>query len=406
MTMTRAQRNNAEIRVLAMSDQAAVARELARMGCDSATVLSLAPKGVIRLVRLERVPSGMAQILRQEMIVVGGDAAIDATGCGVLLLGTEAQLTDFCTRHHTGKTDLSVMAAVISQTLTQLTTTGRVLRCGAYHLPLGEKTYLMGILNMTPDSFSGDGLIGDIATAVRQAEAMLADGADLLDVGGESTRPGATAVTLEEEMARVIPVIAALAPLGVPISVDTYKSVVAAAALDAGATLVNDISGLRFDPEMARVVADAGVPVVVMHIRGTPRTMQQHPVYDDLLTEVCAYLRESTAIAEDAGIPHDQVVLDPGFGFGKTVEHNLELLRRLLELRSTGQPVLLGVSRKSSIGHILHDLPPAERVEGTGAAVAIGIMHGADIVRIHDVRAMCRVAQMTDAVVRGWAPPQ
>jgi len=220
-------------------------------------------------------------------------------------------------------------------------------------------------------------------------------------VGGESTRPGAEEVPLEEELCRVVPVIAALAErFPVPISVDTYKSAVAREAVRAGATIVNDISGLRFDPEMAAVAAEAGAAVVIMHIQGTPRTMQQHPHYEDLMTEVCDYLQESTEIAEAAGIPRAQVVLDPGFGFGKTVEHNLELLRRLRELTSYGQPVLAGTSRKSTIGKVLGGLPPEERVEGTAATIAIAIHNGADIVRVHDVKEMARVAKMTDAIVR------
>jgi dihydropteroate synthase len=276
------------------------------------------------------------------------------------------------------------------------------LRCGPHTLPLGAKTYIMGILNLTPDSFSGDGLAGCAEDALRQAERMLEDGADLLDVGGESTRPGSEAVPEEEELARVLPVVRALAArFAVPISVDTYKSEVARQAVEAGATLINDISGLHFDPHMAAVAAAAGVPVVVMHIKDTPRTMQANPHYDDLMTEIAHYLQEATRLAEAAGIPRDQVVLDPGFGFGKTVAHNLEILRRLRELTSFGQPILLGTSRKSTIGRILGDLPPEERMEGTAATVALGIAQGADIMRVHDVRAMARVARMTDAIVRG-----
>ena len=335
---------------------------------------------------------------------VATGAAGETTGdiCDMVLIGTEAQYREVSKALRLQSGELSFLAEAILAALAHYARHGGTLRCGPHHLPLGDKTYVMGIVNVTPDSFSGDGVGGSLDAAVHQAERMVADGADILDVGGESTRPSAEEVPLEEELRRVIPVVAALAErFPVPISVDTYKSAVARGALRAGATIINDISGLRFDPAMASVAAEAGAAVVVMHIQGTPRTMQQNPHYDDLMTEVCDYLQASTAIAEAAGIPREQVVLDPGFGFGKTVEHNLELLRRLRELTSYGQPVLIGTSRKSTIGKVLGGLPPEERVEGTAATVAIAIMNGADIVRVHDVKEMARVAKMTDAIVRG-----
>jgi dihydropteroate synthase len=261
------------------------------------------------------------------------------------------------------------------------------LVCGKYRLPIGERTLVMGIINVTPDSFSGDGLAGQTAAAVRHGVAMVEEGADIIDVGGESTRPGAEPVPLEEELRRVVPVVRELAAaVDVPISVDTYKAAVAREALAAGATMVNDISGMRFDPGMAEVVAKSGAGVVLMHILGTPRDMQVDPHYDDVMMEI--------------GVERERIVVDPGIGFGKTREHNLEIIRRLGELRSLGMPILLGVSRKSFIGATL-DLPPEERLEGTAAAVAIGIANGADIVRVHDVGPMIRVARMTDAIVRG-----
>lgn len=394
------------VRVLSVSTAEELARELARTGCAEAAVRLLVPKGMFHAVRIEDVPAEAANLLKMELLAAGGDAAIHQevlTGTiahsAVVLLGTEAQLRRLCEQVEQYPLGLPAIAAAIRAVLPPRPPI--VLHCGRYALPLGAKTYVMGILNMTPDSFSGEGLGNDVDRAVRQAEIMLNDGADILDIGGESTRPGAEEVPLAEELRRVIPVIAALAArFEVPLSVDTYKSVVAREAVAAGATLLNDISGLRFDPALAAVAAEAHLPVVVMHIKGTPRSMQQHPAYTDLLTEVCDYLRASTEIAVAAGIPRDQVILDPGFGFGKTVAHNLELLRRLHELTSFGQPVLLGTSRKSTIGKVLGDLPPDERVEGTAATVALGIANGADIVRVHDVKEMVRVARMTDAVVR------
>jgi len=271
----------------------------------------------------------------------------------------------------------------------------------------------MGILNVTPDSFSGDGLLARAAdvvdAAVAQGLRFVKEGADLLDVGGESTRPGSSPVSAEEELRRVVPVIRALRQYtDVPISIDTYKASVAAAALEAGADIVNDVWGLRMDPEMASLVARRGVPVVLMHNRSRPKDAVQeerlggHYVgvhYDDLMEDVKRELLESVALACASGIPEAHIILDPGIGFGKTVEQNLELLDRLGEIVALGYPVLLGPSRKSFIGYTLN-LPPDQRVEGTAAAVAIGIDRGADIVRVHDVRSMARVARMTDAIVR------
>jgi dihydropteroate synthase len=265
----------------------------------------------------------------------------------------------------------------------------------------GHRTYVMGILNVTPDSFSGDGLAGDVEAAVRQAARFVEAGVDFLDVGGESTRPGAEPVPVETEIERTIPLIQRLrAEFPQPISIDTYHAATARAALEAGAHLVNDITGLRGDPEMAQVVAEFGVPVVLMHIQGTPRTMQQHPTYEDVVEDIRTALRESIALATAAGIAREQIIIDPGIGFGKTLTHNLQILRRLGEFRTLGCPILVGPSRKSFLGQIL-DLPVTERLEGTAASVAVAIAHGADMVRVHDVPQMVRVVRVADAIVRG-----
>jgi dihydropteroate synthase/2-amino-4-hydroxy-6-hydroxymethyldihydropteridine diphosphokinase len=278
----------------------------------------------------------------------------------------------------------------------------------------GSRTYVMGIINATPDSFSGDGLVamGEddwTAAAIAQGQRFVREGAHILDVGGESTRPGSSPVTVEEELRRVVPVIAGLArTVPVPISVDTSKAVVAEAALRVGARLVNDVWGLRMDPALAAVVAAARAPVVLMHNRSTPKNAAQEArlggryvgvPYADLLGDVPGELGESVALARAAGIADRRIILDPGIGFGKTREQNLVLLDRLDVIKGMGYPVLVGPSRKSFIGYTL-DLPPAERVEGTAAAVAVSIVRGADIVRVHDVLAMARVARMTDAIVR------
>jgi dihydropteroate synthase len=286
-------------------------------------------------------------------------------------------------------------------------TTGQLV-CGRRALRFGERTLVMGVLNVTPDSFSGDGLLtgpGWLDRVVELGRRMVQEGADLLDVGGESTRPGADPVPLDEELRRVVPAVEALrAAVEVPISVDTTKAEVARRALRAGADLVNDISALRFDPEMARVVAETGCGVVLMHMKGTPKDMQADPRYEDVVAEVREFLAERLRWAEQQGISRDRVVLDPGFGFGKRPEHNLALVRNLRVFRELGCPVLLGPSRKSTIGVVLGGLPPADRVEGTAAVVALAVAYGVDVVRVHDVRVMARVVRMADAVVRGWKP--
>jgi len=280
-------------------------------------------------------------------------------------------------------------------------------------LPWGERTYIMGILNATPDSFSGDGLLSredSVVLALRQAEDFLTHGADILDVGGESTRPGAESVGEVQELERVLPIIQALREAfpKVIISVDTYKAEVARQALELGADWVNDIWGFRADPDLAAVTAAHHAPAVLMHNRlksGSAEVQARlggHVIgveYDDLIADICDELMFSVSLAHEAGIPDGQIILDPGIGFGKTVRQNLELLDRLDEIKSLGYPLLVGPSRKSFIGYTL-DLPPDQRVEGTAAAVALSIDRGADIVRVHDVAVMSRVARMTDAIVR------
>ena len=273
------------------------------------------------------------------------------------------------------------------------------LRCRSHTLEAGRRTLLMGIVNVTPDSFSDGGQFLDPGQAVEHGRRLAAEGADILDIGGESTRPGAEPVDAATECSRVLPVIEALASeVGIPISIDTSKADVARRALDAGASIVNDVTALRGDAEMAAAVARSEVPVVLMHMQGTPRTMQEDPRYDDLMGEVVGYLRASMAIAADAGVSEDQIIIDPGLGFGKSLAHNLEVLRRLGELRGLGRPILIGPSRKSMIGKVL-GLPMGERAFGTAAAVAMGIARGAHIVRVHEVAAMRQVARMTDAVL-------
>jgi dihydropteroate synthase len=287
------------------------------------------------------------------------------------------------------------------------------LHIGKHTFDWGARTYVMGILNITPDSFSGDGIMAkgeSVIGAVEQAREFIHSGADILDVGGESTRPGSEPLGAEAEMERVIPVVQALSerfPEAL-ISIDTYKATVAEEALKAGAHILNDVWGLRADPALAGVAARHNVPVILMHNRSNPASVEVRAQlgnayigseYDDLLEDVKRELLDSVRLAKQAGIESERIILDPGIGFGKTVNHNLELIRRLDEIRALGYPVLLGPSRKSFIGFTL-DIPPDQRVEGTAATVCVGITRGADIIRVHDVEHMVRVAKMTDAIVR------
>jgi len=268
-----------------------------------------------------------------------------------------------------------------------------VTRCGSAEFIWGRRTYVMGIVNVAPDSFSGDGL-DNVEAAIDQGRRFVSEGADIIDVGGESTRPDFTPISVDEELRRVLPVIERLAgELLVTVSIDTYKSSVAREAVAAGARMINDVWGLKHDPEIARVAADNAVPLVITQ-------NQRDSTFNHLLPELIDDLQRSMQVAQEAGVDWNNIIIDPGIGFGKTVEQNLEIVRRLAELKSLERPILLGTSRKSFIGLVL-DLPVDERLEGTAASVAIGIANGADIVRVHDVGPMLRVVKMSDAIVRG-----
>ncbi len=396
------------MRVLDLTSREELIREMKRLGADPPGIGLMFPKGLTRAIRLSDVPCKIANLLKQELLSRGGDCAVShgtlthaVETTDVLMLATERQYRKLIQKlKRQNFFGLPRLSDELHKCIRHMNRTRYPVFLGERTLDLGSRTHVMGILNVTPDSFSDGGLTLDPQKACARALALSAAGADVIDVGGESTRPGAAQVSETQELARILPVLEGLRAHGeLCISVDTYKARVAEKAIAAGARMINDISGLRFDPEMAPVLADGGVAVVLMHIRGTPRDMQQDPVYEDVMGEIIGYLEASMEIAVAAGIREEQLLVDPGIGFGKRLQDNLDILRRLSELKVLGRPIVLGTSRKSFIGAIL-DLPVSQRLEGTAATVTLGIMRGANMVRVHDVAEMVRVVRMTDAVVQ------
>lgn len=395
-------------RVIEIGDLAEAERELLGIGCEAAGARIMMPKLVSRVVKLSGIDPVAANIIKQEMLSYGGEAATaygsinhSVERTDLLISGTLKQLGLLINKLKLHQFGLPQLADELKLLLENHSAVPAPLKIKNRTLDFRLRTYIMGVLNVTPDSFSDGGRFLDAGAAVKRAGRFLEEGVDIIDVGGESTRPGSEPVPLEEEKKRVLPVIERLSKeTEALISIDTSKAEVARAALKAGAAMINDISGLRFDPGMAQAAAEAGVPLCLMHTRGKPREMQADTVYSDLMGEIIFYLEEGLAIAKKAGILHGKIIVDPGIGFGKTAEQNLAILARLRELKVLGCPVLVGPSRKSFIGKAL-DLPVDERLEGTAAAVALSIANGANIIRVHDVKEMARVAKMSDAIMGG-----
>lgn len=388
-------------RVLEVRNEAEAKKALSLIDVDPGGMATMVPKALHRLVKVEQVPVQAAQIIKQEMLAKGGEAAVcrGVIGCtvdksDVLLMGTEKQYNLLCKKLQAQPFKLKQIAQAIMKCLANYSEQPqRVLNCRGYNLSLGTKTLVMGILNVTPDSFSDGGRFSELDKAVAHAGEMVDLGADIIDIGGESTRPNADYVSADEELARVLPVLEALIKsVKVPVSVDTYKASVADGVLKAGAHIINDIWGLQRDQDMARVIAEYDVPVVVMH-------NQDGTEYRDMIGDMFSFFARSIELALAAGIKEENIILDPGIGFGKTTEQNLQVMARLAEFKSMGYPILLGTSRKSMIGNTLC-LPVNERVEGTCATTALGIAYGVDIVRVHDVKENKRTCQMVDAMVR------
>lgn len=394
----------AKPRVICARSALDIEEEMERLGADRDGIAKMLPTSVLHAVKLPGLSGPVARELKSLALRAGGEVAIASDiyfgkdgDTDALLWGTPAGIERLCAALRASRPELAQVGGLIEDALRAFYGGRGITKCRGTVFEWGSRTYIMGIINVTPDSFSLDGLGDDVEAALQLGRRMVAEGADVVDVGGESTRPGHTPISAEEEIRRVLPVIRALAhDLPVPVSIDTHKAEVARQAVLAGASMVNDIWGLRADPEMAAVVAQADVPVVLMH--------NQHGThYRSLMDDIVSALGESIDLALKAGVKWDNIIIDPGIGFGKTWQQNLKVLARLAELKSLGRPILLGTSRKSTIGRVL-DLPVDQRLEGTAATVAIGICNGADLVRVHDVKEMVRVARMTDAVVRGrWA---
>ncbi len=392
-------------RLLDVRDEAAAGREILGIRCDPLDTERLAAKMLGRCIKLTGVPCSVANILKQQMLLLGGDAALarESAACAmpqtnVLLIGTHRQLRQLCTRLVTQPAELHLLGEELRLLLRHLDTPATFLDGFGCRLDL-TRPRIMGILNVTPDSFSDGGRFSSVERALEHGRSMAEEGADLIDVGGESTRPGAPVVSVQEEIDRVVPVIEALVrDIGLPVSVDTSKSRVARAAVTAGAAFINDISGLQFDPQMAAVAAESGAGLFLMHTRGRPAEMQADTRYGDLVGEILDYLQQGIDLACAAGVTLERIAVDPGIGFAKSAEGNLELLRRLPELLCLGRPVLLGTSRKGFIGKVLNQPHPQDRLFGTLATVALGVERGAKMFRVHDVRAAVEAARLSWAI--------
>ncbi|MCX5703579.1 MAG: dihydropteroate synthase [Candidatus Omnitrophica bacterium] len=406
------------MRILQVNHPQDIKQIMRAIGVDPYGIEIMLPKSLTYLIRINSLSNITANILKQEMLSLGADAAVargaltgksKKTDC--LLMGNLAQFSRLKQKLALQPFGLDKLAGELSGALANYQSERFTLDLGRYKLNLGLRTYLMAILNLTPDSFSGNGLyaaqyaIRNTHDAIRarqdyivnRVEQLIKDGADIVDVGGESSRPGARPVSVKEELNRTIPAIKALTKkIKVPISIDTYKPEVAKAALDNGAVMVNDITALR-NPKMAKVVSRYKAPVVIMHMQGSPRTMQKKPHYLSLIDEIIEYLDRAINRAQAGGIDRDKIIIDPGIGFGKSAEHNLEIIKRLKDFKVLGRPILVGPSRKAFIGKVLN-AQPDERVFGTISASLLAAKSGAKILRVHDVKEVKQALRVFEAI--------
>lgn len=394
------------IRVLQVYSEEDLHKNFCQLKVDPYGIQIMLPKAINYLIKLDSVSCIAAHIIKQEMLSLGADAALPRqvltgrnkkTEC--LLIGNLSQLNRLKEKLKIQPFGLDKLADDLSRVLNNYSRNEFIFDLGRYKINFGKTTRIMGIVNLTPDSFSGDGLYqSSVYKIIEYMQKLIDDGADIIDIGGESTRPGTKAVSIKEELERTIPVIKAAAKkIKIPISIDTYKPEVAKQALDNGAVIVNDITGLK-NPKMTKIVAKYKAAVVIMHMQGKPSTMQKNPEYKSLMEEIILYLDRAINRAEAAGIDREKIIIDPGIGFGKTLEHNLQILKRLKELKTLGRPIMVGTSRKSFIGKILN-VEPQERIFGTLASCVLAVRNGANILRVHDVKETFQTLKITNAIL-------
>lgn len=396
-----------QVRVICADELPTVKKWLADIGVDQGGMERLEPKSIHRLVLVRGLSVEQAHLLKHEFLSVGADAAISRDAyvftsqkTDALCMGTLKQYGLACAKMANIPHGLTVVAEEIRNVIVNQESEPNYLYVGSKRFDLRERTLVAGILNITPDSFSDGGVFFDQDEALSHAIMLADQGADIIDVGGESSRPGAEPVSLEEELNRVIPVVEKITGvLEVPVSIDTYKAEVASEAIKAGAAMINDISGLSFDSAMVEVVAKSKAALVIMHMQGEPRNMQENPKYDSVVGDISGFLRRQIQKAVTAGVLKSQILVDPGIGFGKNLEHNLEILNRLKEFKCLGCPLYIGPSKKSFIGKIT-GAPAGERQFGTAAAVTASILNGASVVRVHDVAEMKETIKIADAIIR------
>jgi dihydropteroate synthase len=393
-------------RLIRVEDRADARRILEELGSDKAGVKIMARKMLHLSIHVENVQARAAHIIKEVMLSKGGECAtpkdllvVEGTErVDVIITGTLTQMRKLISNLSVQPFGMKALSGELKALLDSVVEpVPRTLDAGKHALEIGGRTLVMGVINTTPDSFSDGGSFDTLEKARTRAMEMQEAGVDIIDVGGESTRPGAKPLALDQELHRTIPLIESLeSEIDVPISIDTYKSDVARRALDAGACILNDITALRFDEKLAPLAAERGAPVILMHMQGEPRNMQENPQYEDVVGDISRFFRERVAAAVEAGISPEKLLIDPGIGFGKTVEHNLEILRRIEEFRGLGYPLVLGTSRKRFIGAVL-ERPVDQRLLGTAATVAFAVARGVDVVRVHDVEEMLEVVKMADA---------
>ncbi len=398
-------------RVLLVNSPDDAVREMRKIGVSEGGILAMTGKARTIAIKVSDACCPSAHVLKEQMLSLCGDAAVardvvthKIETTDIILMGTHTQLSHLAERLSYQPFDLPALGEELGKILETLSgRTVTVWRAGDHAIDLGERAHVMGILNVTPDSFSDGGHYLRPTAALDRALEMVGEGADIIDVGGQSSRPGSDPIPERDELKRVVPVIERIhEEWDGPISVDTCRSSVADEAIGAGASIVNDITAFTADPDIAAVTAKHGAGCVLMHMQGTPASMQDKPAYDDLMGEITFFLRRAVETAVAAGVPDDGIVIDPGLGFGKTVEHNLAILRHLPELAVLGKPILVGPSRKGFIGRVL-DILVHDRLEGTLAATAYAVAQGARLVRVHDVRAVVRAVKMVEACLSSTA---